>query len=69
VDIRRLDALRPVFQGARWVFHAAAWPRIQPSFDDPVTHEDINVTGTINCLIASREAGVQRFLYFGSPAV
>ena len=69
VDIRDPDALRPMFRGARWVFHAAAWPRIQPSFDDPRTHEDINVTGTINCLIAAREAGVQRFLYFGSSAV
>jgi len=68
-DIRDLDRLRPIFAGARWVFHAAAWPRIQPSFDDPLTHEDINVGGTINCLIAARDAGVQRFLYFGSSAV
>ena len=68
-DIRDLDRLRPIFAGARWVFHAAAWPRIQPSFDDPLTHEDINVGGTINCLIAARDAGVQRFLFFGSSAV
>jgi UDP-glucose 4-epimerase len=69
VDIRDLEALRPIFRGTRWVFHAAAWPRIQLSFDDPLTHEDINVGGTINCLMAAREAGVQRFLYFGSSAV
>jgi len=69
VDVRNLDRLRPLFAGARWVFHGAAWPRIQPSFDDPLTHEDINVGGTINCLIAARDAGVQRFLYFGSSAV
>lgn len=69
IDIRNLDALRPAFQGADWVFHAAAWPRIQPSFDDPKIHEDINVVGTLNCLIAAKEAGVQRFLFFGSSAV
>lgn len=69
VDIRDLDTIRPHFKGCRWVFHAAAWPRIQPSFDDPVTHEQINVVGTVNCLLAARDAGVGRFIYFGSSAV
>jgi UDP-glucose 4-epimerase len=69
VDIRRLEAIRPHFTDCRWVFHAAAWPRIQPSFDDPLTHEEINVMGTINCLIAARDASVARFVYFGSSAV
>ncbi|HUU44130.1 MAG TPA: NAD-dependent epimerase/dehydratase family protein [Acidobacteriota bacterium] len=64
-----LEALTPLLAGCRWVFHAAAWPRIQPSFDDPLTHEAINVAGTINCLIAARDAGVRRFVYFGSSAV
>jgi len=58
VDIRDWDRLVPVFRGARWVFHGAAWPRIQPSFDDPLTHEAINVNGTINCLILGQRWGV-----------
>jgi UDP-glucose 4-epimerase len=68
-DIRDPKAIAPLVAGAQWVFHAAAWPRIQPSFDDPVTHEAINVTGAINVLTAARDAGVERFLYFGSSAV
>ncbi|HSG98499.1 MAG TPA: NAD-dependent epimerase/dehydratase family protein, partial [candidate division Zixibacteria bacterium] len=73
-DFRRssildLPALAGHTRDCDWVFHAAAWPRIQPSFDDPITHEQINVTGTINCLIAARDCGAKRFLYFGSSAV
>ncbi|HWO57515.1 MAG TPA: NAD-dependent epimerase/dehydratase family protein [bacterium] len=68
-DVRHLDRIRPLFRGCRWIFHGAAWPRIQPSFDDPDTHEQINVIGTINCLRAALEAGATRFLYFGSSAV
>ena len=69
VDIRDVAAMSPLFRGCDWVFHGAAWPRIQPSFDDPVTHEAINVVGTINCLLAAREHGISKFLYFGSSAV
>ena len=69
VDIRDVTAMAPLFRECDWVFHGAAWPRIQPSFDDPVTHESINVIGTINCLMAARDHGVSRFLYFGSSAV
>lgn len=68
-DIRDSAALVKVFSGVDWVFHGAAWPRIQPSFDDPITHEDINVVGTIKCLMASRDSHVSRFLFFGSSAV
>jgi UDP-glucose 4-epimerase len=69
VDIRDQARLSPLFKGCDWVFHGAAWPRIQPSFDDPISHEEINVVGTINCLIAARDHGITRFLYFGSSAV
>ena len=69
VDIRNGGALASVFRGIDWVFHGAAWPRIQPSFEDPVTHEDINVIGAINCLAASRDARVSKYLFFGSSAV
>jgi len=33
-----------------WVFHLAAWPRIQPSFDDPIGHDDVNVRVTLQIL-------------------
>lgn len=69
VDIRDSASLGKLFRGVDWVFHGAAWPRIQPSFDDPIIHEDINVMGAIKCLMASRDSHVSRFLFFGSSAV
>ncbi len=68
-DIRDRAALQRAMAGCEWVFHAAALPRIQPSFDEPQDHEDVNVGGTINCLLAARDAGVKRLVYFGSSAV
>lgn len=68
-SILDLETIKPIIADCDWVFHAAAWPRIQPSFDDPLTHEAINVNGTINCLLAARDSGIKRFLYFGSSAV
>lgn len=41
---------------AEYVFHFAALPRIQPSFDDPLGHEEANVIGTINCLQALKDS-------------
>ncbi len=35
-----------------WIFHLAAWPRIQPSFEDPVGHDEVNVRGCINLIRA-----------------
>ena len=35
-----------------WIFHFAAWPRIQPSFEDPVGHDEVNVRGCINLIRA-----------------
>ena len=46
------DAIAAPLQAADYVFHVAALPRIQPSFDDPVGHEEVNVVGTIRCLEA-----------------
>lgn len=68
-DILDVTSMAPLFRGCDWVFHGAAWPRIQPSFDDPVGHEAINVVGTVNCLMAARDHGVSKFVYFGSSAV
>jgi UDP-glucose 4-epimerase len=62
-------AVKSVIAGCRFVFHGAALPRIQPSFEDPLLHEEVNVGGTINCLEAARDAGGAKFLYFSSSAV
>ncbi len=67
-DIRNLEAIRPAFSGIETVFHEAALPRVQQSIDNPLETNAVNVTGTINVLLASRDAGVRRVIYAASSA-
>lgn len=68
VDIRDPGALVPLFVGARTVFHTAALARVQPSIRDPLTYHDVNVNGTLNVLLAARDAGVKRLIYSASSS-
>jgi UDP-glucose 4-epimerase len=68
VSITDLDALRPIFAGADYVFHQAALPSVPRSIDDPLTTHHVNVTGTLNVLIAARDAGVKRVVYAASSS-
>ncbi len=68
LDIRNFDAIAPIFAGADLVFHLAALPRVQPSIDDPRRTNDINVTGTLNVLVAARDAKVRRVIYSASSS-
>jgi len=68
VDMRDLDKIKPLFKGIDYVFHLAAQPRIQPSIQDPVTANSVNVTGTLNVLVAARDAGVKKFIYSASSS-
>ncbi|MDP3770229.1 MAG: NAD-dependent epimerase/dehydratase family protein [Candidatus Sungbacteria bacterium] len=68
VDIRDFDKLAPIFQGAVGVFHLAAQPRMQYSIQEPRLTNDINITGTLNVLLASRDAGVKRVVYSASSS-
>lgn len=67
-DIRDLEAIKPLFKGVDYVFHLAAWPRVQPSIEDPALSNDINLSGTLNVLIAARDAGVKRVVYSASSS-
>lgn len=73
-DISSEQGWDGLLDGVEFVFHLAGLPRIQPSFDDPLTHEKVNVVGTINCMLASRAAGVRRIVCsssstcYGDPA-
>jgi UDP-glucose 4-epimerase len=69
VDIRDFEKLGGIFQGAQYVFHTAALPRVMPSISDPRTTHDVNVTGTLNVLVAARDAGVKRVIYSASSSV
>lgn len=67
-DIRDFKGIAPIFKETKIVFHCAALPRVQPSIIDPQTTHDINVTGTLNVLVASRDAGVKRVVYSASSS-
>ena len=67
-DIRNLKKIKPCFKGVNLVFHLAARTSIQPSIKDPVSTFDHNITGTLNGLLASRDAGVKRVVYSASSS-
>jgi nucleoside-diphosphate-sugar epimerase len=68
VSITNLDALRPLFTGVDTVFHQAALPSVPRSIDDPLTTHEYDLTGTLNVLIAARDAGVRRVVYAASSS-
>ena len=68
LDIRDLDKIAPLFEGVDYVFHLAAWPRVQPSIEDPIGSHEVNLNGTLNVLMASRDAGVKKLIYSASSS-
>ncbi len=68
LDIRDLDGIRPLFYGVNYVFHFAAFPRVQPSIENPILANDINLNGTLNVLKAAQEAYVDKFIYSASSS-
>lgn len=68
LDIADLSAIKSVFSGTDIVFHVAAIPRIGRSIEDPAENFRSNVTGTLNVLLAARDAGVKRVVYSASSS-
>src|SRR5437016_9919373 len=62
------DALGRAIKNCRYVFHEAAWGSVPRSVEHPRLYNDINITGTLNVLEASREAGVQRVIFAASSS-
>ncbi len=61
------DCARAV-EGIDYVLHQAAIPSVPRSVADPFGNHTANVTGTMNLLIAARDAGVKRLVYAGSSS-
>lgn len=68
VDIRDFDKLVPIFREVAGVFHTAALPRMQYSIKEPRLTNDINITGTLNVILAARDKGVKRVVYSASSS-
>ena len=68
-DIRDLAEVRRAMKGIRYVLHQAAICSVPRSVEDPASTNEVNAQGTLNVLLAAREAGVQRVVYASSSSV
>jgi UDP-N-acetylglucosamine 4-epimerase len=67
-DIRESATCTDAVAGAEFVLHQAALGSVPRSLADPVTTNDVNISGFLNMLIAARDAKVQAFVYAASSS-
>ncbi len=67
-DIGNIKAIQPIINGADYVFHLAALPRVQYSIENPLESDSVNVRGALNVLVASAKAKVKRVIYSASSS-
>ena len=68
-DVRDADAVQLAMEDVDYVLHEAALVSVPQSMVDPQTAHAVNVTGTLNVLVAAREANVKRMVLASSCAV
>jgi UDP-glucose 4-epimerase len=68
-DIRNPASVQRAMRGVATVYHQAALPSVVRSVRDPLRSHEVNVTGTLNVLLAAREAGVRRVIVASSSSV
>ena len=68
-SITSLPLLQKVCRGVKYVFHLAAVARVPQSVAEPLTTNEVNIKGTLNVLLASRENTVSKVIYTSSSAV
>jgi len=68
-DIRNLETVKKAVTGIDYVLHQAALRGVYQSVKDPLAVNETNITGTLNLLVASRDAKVKRFIFASSSSV
>ncbi len=68
-DLRNPSDIKKAIKGVTYVIHQAAMRSVPKSVDNPVDANDVNITGTLNLLIAARDAKVKRVVYASSSSV
>lgn len=68
-DIRNQDTVKRAMSGVDYVLHQAALPSVQRSVIDPSATNEVNVSGTLNLLLAARDEKVRRFVFASSSSV
>jgi len=64
-----LPLLQTLFQGVDYVFHEAAIPSVPRSIENPYTSHEVNITGTLNVLLAAKAQAVKKVIYASSSSV
>ena len=67
-DIRNLEDCHKACEGVDYILHEAALGSVPRSINDPITTNDVNVSGFLNMLVAARDAKVTRFVYAASSS-
>ena len=67
-DIRDFETCEKAVSGVDFVLHQAALGSVPRSINDPITSNDVNVSGFLNMLTAARNANVKRFIYAASSS-
>jgi UDP-glucose 4-epimerase len=67
-DLRDADAMRAACQGIEFVLHQGAVASVPRSVKDPLGSHESNINGTLNLLLAARDAGVRRIVYAASSS-
>jgi UDP-N-acetylglucosamine/UDP-N-acetylgalactosamine 4-epimerase len=67
-DIRKLEDCLKATKDVDYVLHQAALGSVPRSIKDPITSNDVNVSGFLNMLVAARDNGVKRFVYAASSS-
>ncbi len=68
MDLRDADGLRAVCKGVEYVLHQGAVASVPRSVKDPAGSHEANINGTLNLLLAARDAGVRRIVYAASSS-
>lgn len=67
-DIRIIDDCKKAVQGIDYILHEAALGSVPRSINDPITTNQVNISGFLNMLVAARDAKVKRFVYAASSS-
>ena len=67
-DIRNPEDCKRAVSGVEYVLHEAALGSVPRSIKDPVTSNEVNITGFLNMLVAARDEKVKRFIYAASSS-
>lgn len=67
-DIRNIAHCQVAVDGVDYILHQAALGSVPRSINDPITSNEVNVSGWLNMIVAARDAGVKRFVYAASSS-